>query len=112
MNITVGNGLSQTDVAEYVLDCLGGGVSHEEIHNGLIRTFTLSCGDADLALDRAQGGVVRALTGRISNAPDICKDPIAKRAFDLVWATLPRKSFFSKDRIPKGKWEEWYLNRS
>jgi hypothetical protein len=111
MNISVGNGLSQRDVAEYVLDCLEHGLSHEEIHTGLTRTFALSCHDADLALDRAQGGIIRALTGSISNAPDNRKDPIARRTFDIVWSTLPRKSFFSRDRVSTGRWEEWYRSR-
>jgi len=112
MNVSVGNAMSQEDVADYVLDCLGRDVVLEEIHSGLIRTFLLSFDDANLALDRAQGGIVRALTGNIFNAPDLRKDRIAKRAFDVVWTSLPRKSFLSRDRIATGRWEEWYRKRS
>lgn len=111
MNISVGAGLSQIEVADYVLDSLLGGIDLEDIHAGLIQTFSLTCADAELALDRSQGGIIRALTGSMSNAPDERDDPIARRAFDIVWATLAPKGFFSRDRIATGEWEQWYHKR-
>ena len=112
MNIVVGNGRTQRDVAECVLEYLKNGALAEEIHAGLTRTFSLTCDDADLALDRARGGIVRALTGNMSNAPNANKDPIARYAFDLVWATFPRKGFFSMGRIASGPWVDWHRKSS
>ena len=68
--------------------------------DSLIKTicndYNLSQEDADLALERIQGGIIRALTGNPVNKPDKIKDPMAWLAFQTVWKDLPKKSIFSK----------------
>lgn len=61
--------------------------------------FRLTPADAELALDRTYGGVVRAATGKIANCPAKDKDPIAWVSFqkclkqpDLIATIYPQSA--------------------
>jgi hypothetical protein len=77
----------------------------------LEQDFGLSEEDALLALDRVQGGIVRALTGNHENEPDRAKDPLAWGSFTKVWAELPRRGLLSSRKVAAGPWNEWYESR-
>jgi hypothetical protein len=77
----------------------------------LEQDFGLSEEDALLALDRVQGGIVRALTGTRENEPDRAKDPLAWGSFTKVWAELPRRGLLSSRKMAAGRWNDWYESR-
>ena len=54
---------------------------HELLIADLREHFGLSAEDAELAVDRVCGGIVRAMTGNRANCPDRTKDPIAWMSF-------------------------------
>ncbi|MBV1775339.1 hypothetical protein KSF73_06385 [Burkholderiaceae bacterium DAT-1] len=109
MNVHVGNGASQAELAKYLLGEIELGTDLFHLKEKIALQYALSEEDALLAIDRVQGGIIRALTGNPENAPDRLLDPIAKFAFDAVWKTLQRKHFLSRKRIAGGKWESWYV---
>ncbi|WP_433796570.1 hypothetical protein [Actinoplanes sp. CA-252034] len=61
----------------------GDGLSRREVLAVLTERFALSFDDARLALDRVQGGVVRASSGNPANEPDPVKDPLAWMSYRL-----------------------------
>ena len=64
--------------------------------------------DREIVLDRALGGIVRAMTGMFSNRPDKAKDPIAYRTFTEVWNSFDGINFFIfKWKKPGGFWKKW-----
>lgn len=63
--------------------------------------------DRDIVLDRALGGIVRALTGNKLNRPDKTQDPIAYKTFVTVWNTFEDKGFIIKMKKVGGFWKEW-----
>lgn len=111
MSVRVGSGKSVEDLAKFLLQTLLARTHYEEAIRSSIAQFSLSEDDADLAYDRAQGGVVRALTGNPANRPDPVKDPVGYYAFRQVWATLPRAHRFSRRRKAQGVWSDWYDSR-
>ena len=112
MTISIGSGQTHSDVADALLDLIEQGQNFETAIAEISRAFQLSDTDAELALDRAHGGIVRAMTGNPANSPSPEKDPIAFRTFEVVWNTFPRKGMFSRKREPTGKWLSWYEARS
>jgi hypothetical protein len=54
-----------------------------EVLGVLTERFALPFDHARLAMDRVQGGVVRASTGNLANEPDPVKDPLAYTSFRL-----------------------------
>lgn len=80
----------------------------EHICYDLQHEFHLCEDDAWLAVDRVQGGIIRALTGRPDNRVDKVKDPLAFASFQIVWKTFRRKHWFSLSRVPGGRWDDWY----
>ena len=111
MTISILSGQSHQDVADWILDEIVRR-DPQAIARDLIGKFGVSEEDAYLALDRAQGGLVRAMTGNPKNAPDPRKDPIARRTFDIAWNSFPREGWLSRKRKPAGKWLVWYESRS
>ena len=63
--------------------------------------------DRNIVLDRAIGGIVRALTGNARNKPDKTKDPIAYKTFVEVWNTFETKGILFKRKKVGGFWKEW-----
>jgi len=81
MTIVVPTGRSLDDIVDYVLQA----TIRQETPSNMVRHLTMEFGltqsDAELALDRACGGVVRAATGRQDNCPSKEKDPMAWLSF-------------------------------
>ena len=82
---------------DYVLDATGRKDTPEAIASRLISDFGLSEADAELAIDRALGGVVRAATGNPENCPKREKDPVAWTSYqkclkrpDLIARVYPK----------------------
>jgi len=97
MTIVVPTGRSLDDVVDYVLQSTIRGVSPAKMVAQLSVEFGLTQADAELALDRTYGGVVRAATGQKSNCPTRDKDPVAWLSFqkcltqpDLIAAIYPQ----------------------
>ncbi len=107
MTFPVGNGFSISDVAVYIKECFEGHMDFAEIYENLCNKFALAEDDGELAIDRAVGGVVRALTTNIENRPDEKEDPVAYYMFNMVWQTLPSKGFFQLKKVAAGPWLEW-----
>lgn len=81
LNITVDADHNLDEVVEYVFQSV---IRHDTgavITRHLCEKFALSPADAELALDRTHGGVVRAATGRTDNCPVKEKDPVAWISF-------------------------------
>lgn len=111
MTFPVGNGFGQKDVAELIKQALPNGMEFSDLHRKLIETCELDSADADLAIDRAIGGIVRALSTNKANRPDPRQDPIAHHLFNEVWATLPRSRLFVWKKRRGGPWHDWNESR-
>ena len=99
MNIAVGNGHSLEELVDYVLQSTVRSHAKATMVQHLSEEFALSSADAELALDRAYGGVIRAATGQRANSPPKDKDPIAWISFhetlnepELIAAICPQFS--------------------
>jgi len=111
MSIVLSSGKTNEELANFLLKKLEVHCSYESMLSEIITLFGANEDDADLAIDRVQGGIVRALTGNPVNEPDKSKDPLAWHSFQVVWSKLPKKHLFSKYKKPSGKWEAWYNDR-
>jgi len=110
MNIAVGDGHSLEELVDYVLQSTVHGQTKAAMVEHLSEAFRLSPVDAELALDRAYGGVVRAATGQAANRPNKDKDPVAWISFqrcskqpELIAAIYPQ--FAQPPRRPW--WRRW-----
>ena len=81
MTIVVPTGQSLEDIVDYVLQAAVRRETSSEVVQHLITEFGLTHGDAELALDRTCGVVVRAATDRQNNCPPKAKDPMAWLSF-------------------------------
>ena len=97
MNIVVASGRSLEEIVDCVLESKVQGEAPNAIVQNLTEKFGLTQADAELALDRACGGVVRAATGRADNCPAKDKDPVAWFSYqrclnqpDLIAAIYPK----------------------
>ena len=97
MNIAVPDGRSLEEVVDFVLESTIRRDRPTTIVQNLSERFGLAQADAELALDRACGGVVRAATGRADNCPARDKDPVAWVSYqecikrpDLIAAIHPK----------------------
>ncbi len=107
MTFPVGNGYSMVDVSKYIKEHFESSNDFEELYKQLCAKFSLLESDAELAIERAVGGIVRGLTTNIENEPDPKEDPIANFMFHEVWSTLPIKDDSNGERIIGGKWHKW-----
>lgn len=102
--------IGELDFDTFIEEVLNRFRSYEDftkIHNELIVPNVLES-DRNLVLDRAVGGIVRALTGAKANIPDKNKDPIAYKTFMEVWNTFEFKCLpIFKWRKVGGFWKEW-----
>ena len=97
MTVVVPTGRALNDIVDYVLQAK---IRHETPSNmarHLVDEFGLTQSDAELALDRTCGGVVRAATGHRGNCPPKDKDPLAWLSFqrclkqpELIGAIYPQ----------------------
>jgi hypothetical protein len=106
MNVVVSGGRSLEELVDYVLECTMRRDAPTMIVHQLSERFGLTQAVAELALDRACGGVVRAATGRADNCPAKDKDPVAWLTYqtclkrpDLTAAIYPK---FAK--APRKSW--------
>ena len=97
MTIAVPAGRSLDDVVDYCLQATIRKEAPEKMVQYLTAEFGLAKSDAELALDRTCGGVVRAATGRQDNCPAREKDPMAWLSFqrclkqpELIAAIYPQ----------------------
>ena len=97
MNIAVTDDRTLEQLVDYVLECTIRRDAPTTIVQNLSERFGLTQADAELALDRACGGVVRAATGRAENSPAKDKDPVALFSYqactkqpDLIAAIDPK----------------------
>ena len=97
MTIVVPTGRSLHDIVDYVLQATIRRETPSNIVQHLTTEFGLTQGDAELALDRTCGGVVRAVTRRRENCPQKEKDPLAWLSFhrclnqpELIGAIYPQ----------------------
>ena len=111
MTVTIRPGRSLEELAATVMAWL---LERRDLNTcipALQKDFGLSEEDALLALDRIQGGIVRALTGNPENEPNSVKDPLAWTSFTTVWKELPKTHLFSRQKKPSGRWNDWYQSR-
>lgn len=97
MNIALAPGRSLEELVDWVLECNVRRDKPTVIVQQLIDKFGLTQADAELALDRTCGGVVRAATGRADNCPPKDKDLVAWFSYqkcmkrpDLIAAIYPK----------------------
>lgn len=97
MTIVVPTGRRIDDIVDYVLQATIRRETPSNTVRHLIQEFGLTQSDAQLALDRTCGGVVRAATGRQENCPAKEKDPLAWLSFqrcmkhpELIGAIYPQ----------------------
>ena len=111
MSVDIKTGKTNKELSDSLIKALDQRFSFEKMISICINEFGLSEGDADLAIDRVQGGIIRAITCNEANRPDKDKDPLAWYSFQNVWKTLPRKKWWSSKKDNKGKWLTWYNER-
>ncbi|MFG1604800.1 hypothetical protein [Actinoplanes sp. NPDC049265] len=81
MTITLPPARTIPEVVEFVLAATLRQVPPDQIAEALAADLGLSPDDAELAADRALGGLVRAATRTPDNRPDQAKDPVAWESF-------------------------------
>lgn len=81
MTVQLPAGRTVAELVEFVLQSGLRGTAADEIDRLLVTEFRLSPDDAELARDRAFGGLVRAGTLNPMNSPDPGKDPVAWESF-------------------------------
>lgn len=77
MNIRIGLGHTLDHLVDFILQSEARRDDSSIIIERLMADFAVSQEDAELALDRVCGGVVRAATGNPENCPDPQLDPLA-----------------------------------
>ena len=112
MSVDIKFGKTNRELAASLLFALDQRQSYEEMMSICSQDFGLTEDDGDLAIDRVQGGVVRAITCNSVNCPEKSKDPLAWYSFQSVWKTLPRKNWWSLKKDNQGKWLKWYNERT
>jgi hypothetical protein len=111
MSVQLISSISEDELVKRVMQAFRQEMPFAEVLTGIVTPCVIDEDDADLVLDRALGGIVRALTGGRQNCPDKRKDPVAWRTFMIVWETLPRKRWWSSDKVANGYWHDWNQRR-
>ena len=108
MRVTLRQGRTEAELVTLVMDALMKRRDLLSLVPTMHDDFGMNDDDIELAFDRIQGGIVRAITGNSANEPSKKKDSLAWNSFHLVWKELPRKSLFSTAKLPSGPWYEWF----
>ena len=111
MSVQLVPGISEDELVEGVIQAFKQETPFDKVLTEVVTPCVIDEDDADLVLERALGGIVRALTGNRQNCPDRCMDPIAWRTFMVVWGTLPRKRWWSPGKDVAGYWYDWNQKR-
>ena len=112
MSVRIAAGKTEEDLTLRIMSALRDRASTSDMMNICMEDFGLTEDDADLAIDRVHGGIVRAITCNPKNKPDKEKDPLAWHSFVKVWQTLPKLHWWSSKRDNKGEWLDWHNERS
>src|SRR5262245_4145375 len=107
LSVRPGNGRSRSELVDFVLSALLADRPHAQLIEELQIGFGLSDEDAELSLDRICGGIVRALTLNPANKPPRSDDPLAARAFTIVWNTFPGAGWLFHRKQRGGPWAAW-----
>ena len=81
MSIAIPGGQTVGQLVDRTLALLLSGAPRRDAVGALVAEFGLPEADAELAVDRTLGGVVRAATRNEANRPDRTKDPVAWESF-------------------------------
>ncbi|MBK9386116.1 MAG: hypothetical protein IPN34_14990 [Planctomycetes bacterium] len=99
MNVSLPVGRTHEELARRLLALLLKQAPYEVLIATCRSEFLLSEADCELAVDRIQGGAIRALTGAVHNQPQKEKDAIAWWACELLWAKPPETVFAIGDEL-------------
>jgi hypothetical protein len=83
MTVRLARGTSVRDLAVYLRAAGTEGTRRRDVLAVLTERFALPFDDARLAMDRVDGGVVRAASGNPANEPDPVRDPLAWTSYRL-----------------------------
>jgi len=83
MTVRLARGTSALALISYLRAADQEGARRRDVLTVLTERFALPFDDARLAMDRVQGGVVRAASGNPANEPDPVKDPLAWVSYRL-----------------------------
>ncbi len=106
MNIELPKHATLEGVVDLVLSMQEEGATPDQIAMRLIETIGLSESDAALALDRVQGGAVRASTNH-SNCPDRLKDPLAWISYQRTTKKETKVSSLRRYTPPEKTYPWW-----
>jgi hypothetical protein len=81
MNIVLGTG-TIVELVDFIIRATLSRDATAQIRDAIQTRFQISSEDADLALDRTFGGIVRASTENPRNRPDPETDPIAFESYE------------------------------
>ena len=81
MTIPLPRGRTEDELVEHIVNAMLQDTPPEVIKREVMAAFELSEADAELALDRTFGGIVRAATENSANSPPREKDPVAWASF-------------------------------
>ncbi len=83
LSVPLGRGTSARGLVLYLRAADREGARRRDVLEVLTERFALSFDDARLAMDRVEGGVVRAGSGIPENEPDPVKDPLAWTSYQV-----------------------------
>jgi hypothetical protein len=83
LTVRLARGTTARGLVSYLRGADGRGDRRRDVLAVLTERYALPFDDARLAIDRVQGGVVRAATGNPANQPDKAKDPLAWISYRL-----------------------------
>jgi hypothetical protein len=83
MSINLPPGRTNQQIVQHILSVMMSDEGSEKLLDTLVNEFQLSQEDAELAIDRTLGGVVRASTGNPLNRPHWAKDPLAAISYEM-----------------------------
>jgi hypothetical protein len=86
LSLNLQAGRKREELVGHVFAANEQGRQHEVLIVEFREQFGLSADDAEIAVDRVCGGIVRAPTGNRANCPDRTKDPIAWMSFQRAIA--------------------------
>jgi hypothetical protein len=89
LSITVAPEYTLEQLVEFILESSQRNTQRDKVMHALTNTFGLSFEDARLAVDRVDGGQVRAETQNPANVPDPAKDPIAYISYQRARGAPP-----------------------
>lgn len=80
MTIELGAG-TISELVDFIIEAGFAGTGPEQTCSAIQSRFEISLEDAELAMDRTYGGIVRAATNNPVNEPDPASDPIAYESY-------------------------------